>query len=56
MVVVYCRDMHVQYSSDQRFVCSHPGIGISSQNLVPRRVKALVWAMARAILTPSTKT
>lgn len=35
---------------------SLPGIGILSQNFVPSRLKALVWAMAKAILTPSTKT
>ena len=56
MVVVYCRHMQVQYSSDQRSVCSHPGMGTSSQNLVPSLLKAAVWAMARAIFTPSTKT
>ena len=48
--------MQVQYSSDQSEVCSQPGIGTSSQNLVPILVKAWVWAMARAILTPSTST
>ena len=56
MVVVYWRHMQVQYSSDQRSVCSQPGIGISSQNLVPTRVKAWVWAIASATFTPSTST
>ena len=42
MVVVYCRAMQVQYSSDQSEVCSQPGIGTSSQNLVPILVKAWV--------------
>ena len=48
--------MQVQYSSDHKFVCSQPGMGISSQNFEPNRVKALVCAMARAIFTPSTST
>ena len=56
MVEVYWRHMQVQYSSDQRSVCSQPGIGISSQNLVPTRVKAWVWAIASATFTPSTST
>ena len=56
IVEVYCLDMQVQYSSDHKFVSSQPGMGISSQNLEPSLVNAWVWAMARAIFTPSTST